>query len=430
MSNAGKKTAIVVGTGAGGAVIAKELQGRYQVTILEAGGEFRPFTMSIPKWAKLRKTGLFADERMIRTLVPNMLVEKTQDKELVHVRGIGIGGTTTLATGNMVRYDGALKDLGINLDAEFEELDKEIPITTEHQKYWTKTTWDMYKVFEDMGLDPIVTPKAQDPDKCTACGQCAIGCPHGAKWDTRVMVYEAVSKGAELVTGCKVTGLSINGDTVTAVHARKGGRDVTYNADLVILAAGGLGTPVILKNSGIRCSSTLFVDPVLCVAGHLPGIGQDIQLLMPFISQQEGFILAPYMDYLSFFFNKDWRYPMKDVVSIMIKLADREFGSTDGKTINKPMTNTDNKNMKKALELTRDIVERIGVPKEKQFLGTLNAGHPGGMLPLTAAEKDTLHNPALPANLYVADATILPKAMGFPPILTIMALAKRIASLV
>ncbi len=94
------------------------------------------------------------------------------------------------------------------------------------------------------------------------------------------------------------------------------------------------------------------------------------------------------------------------------------------------MTNIDNRNMKRALELTRKIVERIGVPEEEQFLGTLNAGHPGGMLPLTAAEKDTLHNPALPANLYVADATILPKAMGFPPILTIMALAKRTASLV
>lgn len=429
--NAGiRKTAIVVGTGAGGAVIARELQGRYQVKMLEAGGEFRPFTMSIPNWARLRKTGLFADERMIRTLIPNMLVEKTQDKQMIHVRGIGIGGTTTLATGNMVRFDGALKDLGINLDAEFEELDKEIPITTEHRKYWTETTKKMYQIFEDMGLDPIVTPKAQDADKCIGCGQCAIGCPFGAKWDTRVLIDEAISNGAVLITGCKVTSLDLDGDAVKAVHARKGGRDVTYYADLIVLAAGGLGTPVILKNSGIRTSRTLFVDPVLCVAGHLPGIGQDKQLLMPFISKQDGYILAPYMDYLSFFFNKDWRYPMKDIVSIMIKLADQEFGGTDGKHLNKPMTSTDNRNMEKALELTREIVERIGVPKDQQFLGTLNAGHPGGMLPLTAAEKDTLHNPALPANLYVADATILPKAMGFPPILTIMALAKRIASLV
>ena len=49
---------------------------------------------------------------------------------------------------------------------------------------------------------------------------------------------------------------------------------------------------------------------------------------------------------------------------------------------------------------------------------------------MTATEKDSLHNPNLPENLYVADATILPKAMGNPPILTIMALTKKIAGLV
>ena len=37
------KKAIVVGTGAGGATVAKELQGIFQVTILEAGNSFHPF---------------------------------------------------------------------------------------------------------------------------------------------------------------------------------------------------------------------------------------------------------------------------------------------------------------------------------------------------------------------------------------------------
>ncbi len=113
--NSKQKTAIVIGTGAGGAAAAKELQGKYQVTILEAGKAFKPFPLSVPKMAKLRSTGLFFDERLIRLLLPNMLVEKSQ--EMVMVRGIGLGGTTTLATGNAVRYDDALKELGINLDA-------------------------------------------------------------------------------------------------------------------------------------------------------------------------------------------------------------------------------------------------------------------------------------------------------------------------
>ena len=420
-----RKTAIVVGTGAGGAVIAKELQGPYQVTILEAGAEFKPFSLPVDQMAKLRATGLYFDERLIRLLLPNMLVEKSQD--MVMVRGIGLGGTTTLATGNAVRYDGALRAIGIDLDAQFEALYEELPITTAHRKHWTKTTKKMYRLFEKMGLDPVVTPKFMTAGKCIECGHCAIGCTTGAKWDTRQLVGEAIQAGAELVTGCKVTDLEITGKEVTAVRASVNGRWRTFQADLVVLCAGGFGTPVILENSGIPCVKTLFVDPVLCVAGPLPGLHQDRQLLMPFISQQDGYIRAPYMDYLSFFFNKNWRLPMQDIASIMIKLADDEKGSVSSRKIDKHMSEDDTRRMKEAVHLARKILGRMGVPRSRQFLGTLNAGHPGGMLPLTEADRDSLHPAVLPDNLYVADATLLPESMGNPPILTIMALAKKIA---
>lgn len=420
-----KKTAIVVGTGAGGATIAKELQGSYQVTILEEGGRFRPFAYSVNRLARFRKTGIYRDERMIQILFPNMVIDKNRD--MVMVRGKGIGGTTTLATGNAVRYDGAIRELGIDLDAEFEELNQELPITTDHQKYWTDTTKRMYELFEEMGFDPVVTPKLLNAEKCIGCGHCAIGCPTGAKWDTRSLLEEAVLKGANLVTGCKVTDVTVEDGKVTAVNARTRAGKRSFTVDLIILAAGGLGTPVILEQSGIPCQERLFVDPVLCVAGFVPGIRQDQQLLMPFISQQDGYILSPYMDYLSFFFNKDWRKPITGLVSMMIKLADEEKGSFSRRKLRKKMTDQDEQRMERAVEQCREILEKLGVPREEQFLGTLNAGHPGGMLPLTEGERETLHHPVLPENLYVADATILPEAMGNPPILTIMALAKKIA---
>ena len=94
------------------------------------------------------------------------------------------------------------------------------------------------------------------------------------------------------------------------------------------------------------------------------------------------------------------------------------------------MTGTDNENMDKAIAKSSEILEKMGIPRKKQFMGTLNAGHPGGMLPLTKEDKDTLHNSHLPDNMYVADATILPRSMGNPPILTIMALAKKISKIV
>jgi len=49
---------------------------------------------------------------------------------------------------------------------------------------------------------------------------------------------------------------------------------------------------------------------------------------------------------------------------------------------------------------------------------------------LTEKEKETLHHADLQDNLYIADATLLPRSMGNPPMLTIMALAKKIAAIV
>lgn len=69
----------------------------------------------------------------------------------------------------------------------------------------------------------------------------------------------------------------------------------------------------------------------------------------------------------------------------------------------------------------------LGAKEEEIFLGTLNAGHSGGMFPLNESESDSLHSSLLPENLYIADATLIPKAMGNPPILSIMALAKKVS---
>ena len=87
----------------------------------------------------------------------------------------------------------------------------------------------------------------------------------------------------------------------------------------------------------------------------------------------------------------------------------------------------DRARLAEAEALCRKMLAELGVDPKSVFLGTLNAGHPGGMLPLTAADAETLHPERLPANLYVADATLFPRSLGNPPILTILALARRVA---
>jgi choline dehydrogenase-like flavoprotein len=70
-----------------------------------------------------------------------------------------------------------------------------------------------------------------------------------------------------------------------------------------------------------------------------------------------------------------------------------------------------------------------GVDPASTFTGLLNGGHPGGTLALTEGTAATCHDERLPENVYVADASLLPRALGLPPILTIVALAKRVARL-
>ena len=418
-----KKTALIIGSGAGGAMAAKMLSQSFDVTVLEAGGKFRPLSLPFDALSSLRSTGLYFDERLISLIMPNMRIAKTPDQVVVF--GRGLGGTTTLATGNAVRADKGLKNIGINLDEEFDELYRELPITTDHQRFWSEVTRQTFYAMNDLGFSPQPMPKLLRTSQCRLCGHCSIGCPHGAKWDTRELL-----DGIKVISNCRVERMEIGDRNVKRVIAKKGLRTVTFEADIVILAAGGLGTPQVLSQSGIECQPRLFVDPVLCVAAPTEKARQDRQLLMPFVSSRDGYIISPYMDWLSFFFNSQWRKPKDGMVSLMIKLADEEQGSVDGGKVRKTLTAQDQKVLQRGVDDCREILLKMGARKEDIFLGTLNSGHPGGMMPLTANEAETLHSPLLPDNLYIADASLLPESLGLPPMLTIMALAKRIAKLI
>jgi len=422
------KRAIVVGSGAGGSTVAKELAGDYAVTVLEAGRAFRPFALDLALPKRVRQAGLVLDPRMIGLLFPVMDVRRASGG-LILVRGIGLGGSTTICTGNAMRVDGSLRDIGIDLDPEFAELYQEIPVTAAHQRLWRPATRELFGACQNMGLEPYATPKMGDYGRCTDCGRCMLGCQHGVKWDSRRFLDIAVAKGAKVETGVAVTKVLIDNGLVTGVQARQGLRTMRYPADLVVLAAGGLGTPAILRNSGLSCTDTLFVDPVLTVAAEWPDSRQDTELPMPFVVERDGYIVSPYFDYLSFAVDRSWRRPARHILGLMIKLADASHGSVTGSQIHKTLTAADHARMREAVGLCTEILGRIGVAKDRAFLGTLNGGHPGGMLPLGVDEAETMHHHHLPPNLYVADASLFPRSLGSPPILTIMALAKRISSI-
>ncbi|MCU0613423.1 MAG: GMC family oxidoreductase N-terminal domain-containing protein [Candidatus Eisenbacteria bacterium] len=413
------KTAVVVGTGAGGATAARELQGRFQVTMLEAGRPFTPFSMSMRNMERLKRARLLLSHRQISLFFPPMRVAIAADGMKVII-GRCVGGTTTLSTGNAIRADKGLRALGIDLDEEFQRLERELPIGIGHRSCWKPVTRELWNAFSAEGVDPSPMPKVGDYDRCIGCGRCVFGCPRGVKWDSRSFVAQARSRGTTVKTGWCVRRVDIRNGEARGVWARRGPLVRFFPADVVILAAGGLGTPRILERSGVRFDQRLFVDPVLCVAARRGGAAQHAELPMPFYAERDGCMLSPYFDYMSYLFDAAWPAAPGEIISIMIKLADAPVGSVHAR-LNKTLNESDRRRLEHAADVCSSILERLGLPPEGHFRGMVTAGHPGGTVPLSASDAQTLHPGCLPGNLFVADASLFPDGLGAPPMLTIIA---------
>jgi len=164
--------AIVVGTGAGGATAARELQSNgFKVLILESGAPFKPFTRNLSWSEPLRRLGLLGGEKNFRHLFPAMDMQRSS-ADLLLVRGLTTGGSTVLSCGNLVRTDNGFKEIGLDLTPEFQELEAELHPEPIPKQMWRPLTRKMFQSAQDMGFDPKPTPKVVDPQRCTGCGLC------------------------------------------------------------------------------------------------------------------------------------------------------------------------------------------------------------------------------------------------------------------
>ena len=420
--------AIVVGTGAGGATAARELQSAgFEVCILESGSSFKPFTRNLSWSEPLRRLGLLGGEKNFRHLFPAMDIHHSSE-DLVLVRGLTTGGSTVLSCGNLVRTDNGLKEIGLDLTPEFQELEDELnPIPIPEDK-WRPLTRKMFESAQDMGLDPKPTPKAVDPQRCTGCGLCELGCRVAARWDSRRFLKEAINRGAILHTRTPVKEIIVAHNMVKGVLARYQGRKTIIKGDVVVLAAGGIGTAQILKNSGLDVKDNLWADIVLTLGGVSKGAHQLEEPPMVWYTKHEDFILSPYLDVLSHFFHKPWRnVSIDDRVGLMIKLADVEEGTVyaDGQ-VEKSLTSIDQIRLDQAIKYASQVMDGAGV--SRPFIqGMYNGGHLGGTVSLKKEDVKNMRPSWLPEGLWVADLSLAPRSQGMPTILLTAALALKVA---
>ena len=412
---------IVVGSGAGGATVARELARRgKKVLVLEKGKE--------RNWAIGRVWAYLFIYDILRTR-----------EGVIIRRGITPGGSTVIYSGNSFDPPEWLKDeIGIDISKEVQETKKELgikPLPEEFYKCWEGER-RLVESAGELGINMTPQEKFINPDLCDpSCDSCLFGCSRGAKWTARSYLKEAQEMGAELISSAEVKKVLIEGGKAVGVLAQcEGKKELEAYAEKVILCAGGVGTPWILQASGIKAGEGFFTDPMSLLLGVSKNAGTFREMTFSYASADfpGKFMIGTTGALNSFFaqlarlnFKSILRLPRyKNLVGMFVKLCDQAVGKVepDGK-ISKPLTQLDHERKEEGIELAKKIMIRAGVEPDSILVARYIGGHPGGSAGIGRVVNSQLESEV--KNLYVCDASVLPRSLGIPLVLTLVALAKK-----
>ena len=359
--------AIIVGSGPGGATVARELTRRNKrVLILEWGGN-----------APIKGTVL---QTIAMGGIPfkNVLLTK---QLLAMVRGTTTGGSSIFYYGTA--FDppfNMLKKQGVDIADEIDEARNELPIAPLADHLIGPMAKRMMASARELGYDWQKLPKFVYQDKCRAeCWRCNYGCPYGAKWNARMFVEEAVRNGAVLINGVKVTRVIIENNKATGVNYTERGVARKAFAPIVILSAGGIGSPIILRETGIkRAGYDYFFDPLIVVMGavdHIKG-GKEIPMATGIHMAEEGYVMtdmtvpsALYRGFAAEVFRFHQMFSHSKTLSIMVKAKDGLSGRlTNRGGVIKPLTKNDKKKLMKGYSRAKEILINAGAKNTIQEL--------------------------------------------------------------
>ena len=394
---------IVVGTGAGGGILAYELaKENIPVTIIEKG----PYIESKDAFHYYDK---YSDDVDLLTTTC-------------------IGGASIVSMGNMVRaLDSELHEFGIDLSDAYEYVEDLVGVHPLDDSHIGRGTQAFLDAASELGLNTLKMPKAIREEDCIQCGKCAFGCPVNAKFSGKDLVDKAVEMGAELICDAEVIEVIKEDGRACGVTYVKDNETEEIRADTVVLAAGAIGTTLILRNSGIaEAGREIFFDPFVSVGGYLKDINFNTEVQMAGLVVGENFVLSPHFSSFIRANIPDDAVEDKDILSIMVKTADecRGYVDDDGDVV-KINTIQDIRLLAEGCATAGFILEKAGVDPTTIGSTVYRGAHPGGTAPIGKIVDSNQETEI--EGLFVSDASVLPISPGKPPILTIRALSKRLA---
>jgi len=420
---------IVVGSGPGGATVARSLaRAGKRVLLLERGIDQR--------FRFYYGTYLGA---LAYTDRGSLLFTK---EGLNIVRPLLVGGATSMYCGCAAGPPPWLKEqYGVDIGAEVAETTEELEIAPLSEELRGAASTRLAEAAQSLGYawEPqakFMKPAQAAPFDCGA--KCMLGCRCGAKWNAADYVDDAVAAGAMLRTRALVGRVLIKGGRCVGVAGRMDGQPFTARADTVVLSAGGIGTPRILHASGFKdAGAGMTMDTTVMVYGFgkEPGIGKEPPMTWSWENDEDGYMLStladPWLLFPMISLLKGIRYPLYwpwwgRALGVMIKLKDEISGGVfpDG-TISKPTTERDRARFTSAENVCRRILVKAGADPGSIFTSPQRGTHPSGTVRIGALLDTDLQTKT--PGLFVCDASVFPEALCRPTVLTIIGLGKRLA---
>ncbi|MEV6833770.1 GMC family oxidoreductase [Streptomyces sp. NPDC051133] len=268
--------AVVIGSGAGGAMAARTLaRAGLDVVVLEEGHHHGTEAFG-------RRTPLDRFTELYRDGGASVAVG---NPPLLLPTGRAVGGTTVVNSGTcyrtpvhvLARWSG---DFGFSLADGFgpylDEAERTLQVATQPVDVLGDNGRLALAGARELGWQ--ASPLRRNAPGCRGSCQCVVGCPTGAKQSVQLSVLpDACAAGAGIVTGARVERVLVDADRPggpraagVRLYGKDGGAEIL--APLVVVAAGALQSPPLLRRSGLgrhpRLGRNLSVHPATSVAGR------------------------------------------------------------------------------------------------------------------------------------------------------------------
>ncbi len=266
--------AVIVGSGAGGAMVARTLaRAGLDTVVLEEGrrwtvDEFRN-RHPIDRYAGLYRGG-GATVALGRPAV-------------VLPIGRAVGGTTVVNSGTCYRPPLAVQqrwrdEFGLaladpaRLAGHLDDVEQTLQVGPVPLDIMGRNGRSLLDGATALGWQAAPIPR--NAPGCDACCQCAIGCPRNAKFGVHLNALpQACAAGARLIADARAERLLHAHGRARGVRARRlDGTVLDVLADTVVVAAGATETPGLLRRSGLgghpRLGRNLAVHPAAALAGR------------------------------------------------------------------------------------------------------------------------------------------------------------------